>query len=205
MMTLKQSTAKNILVFMADETDNITGKTGLTLTINASKNGAALASISPTVTERTLGFYQIALTTSHTDTLGHLVLYITGTGAIATIVEFDVSAGLLDDIGSAVSAVGVSVAAIPTNPGQIIKNVAFSNWEFALYASDGTPVTGITPTVEISKDGGAFAALAGAVSEINNGTYKVDLAQAECNANVILFRYSGTGAVTYHAFAITAR
>lgn len=206
MMILKQSTAKKYLFFAADETDGVTGKTGLnTWTVNYSKAGAALASISPTITERSLGYYELAITSTHTDTLGHLLFDIVHAGALIKPLEFDVSAGILDDIGTAVAAVGVSVAAIPTNQGQIIKNVAFSNWKFAVYAADGTPVTGITPLVEISKDGGAFANSTNATSEIDNGTYKLDLTQTECNANVLLFRLSGTGAVTYHVFAITAR
>ena len=83
-MLLKQSTARNLMVFMADSSDHITGKTGLTLTITASKDGAAFASISPTVTDRGSGWYNLALTTSHTDTLGDLAIHITGTGADAT-------------------------------------------------------------------------------------------------------------------------
>jgi hypothetical protein len=81
MRLLKQSTARDIMVFMADSTDHVTGKTGLTLTITASKNAAAFASITPTVTERGDGWYKLALTSSHSDTLGDLALHITGTGA----------------------------------------------------------------------------------------------------------------------------
>lgn len=84
MRKCRQSTARNILVFMADSSDHITGKTGLTLTITASKDGAAFASISPTVTDRGSGWYNLALTTSHYDTLGDLALHITGTGADPT-------------------------------------------------------------------------------------------------------------------------
>lgn len=69
---------------MVDSSNHITGKTGLTLTITESKDGGAFASISPTVTERGSGWYSLALTTSHTDTLGDLALHITGTGADAT-------------------------------------------------------------------------------------------------------------------------
>ncbi len=69
------------MVFLVDSTDGKTGKTGLTLTITASKDGAAFASITPTVTERGSGWYNLALTTSHTDTLGDLACHITGTGA----------------------------------------------------------------------------------------------------------------------------
>ncbi len=81
MRIFKQSTATNLMVFMTDSADHITGKAGLTLTITASKDGAAFASISPTVTDRGNGWYNIALTTAHTDTLGDLALHITSAGA----------------------------------------------------------------------------------------------------------------------------
>lgn len=83
-MLLKQSTARNVMVLMVDSSDSKTGKTGLTLTITASKDGGAFASITPTVTERGSGWYSLALTTTHTDTLGDLALHITSTGADAT-------------------------------------------------------------------------------------------------------------------------
>jgi hypothetical protein len=81
MRLLKQSTAVDIVIFMTDSADHITGKTGLTLTITASKAAAAFASITPTVTELVNGWYKLALTTSHTDTIGDLALHVTGTGA----------------------------------------------------------------------------------------------------------------------------
>jgi len=84
MRNLTQSTAYNLMVFMTDSADHIAGKTGLTLTISASKNGAAFAGISPTVTERGNGWYSLALTTAHTDTLGDLAIRCTGSGADPT-------------------------------------------------------------------------------------------------------------------------
>jgi hypothetical protein len=81
MRQCKLSTARSVTIFMADSSDHVTGKTGLTLTITASKDGAAFASITPTVTELATGWYKLALTASHTDTLGDLALHITGTGA----------------------------------------------------------------------------------------------------------------------------
>ncbi len=97
-MLLKQSTARNLMVFMADSSDHITGKTGLTLTITASKDGAAFASISPTVTDRGSGWYNLALTTSHTDTLGDLAIHITGTGADATDISRQVVLQIPGDV-----------------------------------------------------------------------------------------------------------
>src|SRR5690349_5645925 len=81
---LKQSTAYSRMVLLTLASDHVTGATGLTLTITASKDGGAFASITPTVTERGNGWYKLALTSAHTDTLGDLALHITGSGADPT-------------------------------------------------------------------------------------------------------------------------
>jgi hypothetical protein len=101
MRKARQSSAKNVMVMMVDATDHITGKTGLTLTTTASKDGAAFASISPTVTERGNGWYSIALTGSHTDTVGDLALHVTGSGADPCDLVLLVEAGSVDaDVSS---------------------------------------------------------------------------------------------------------
>jgi hypothetical protein len=98
---LKQSTAVNITVLMIDSSDHVTGKTGLTLTIYATKAAGTPGSISPTVTEldstNVKGLYKLALTTSHTDTLGELQLHVTATGADPTDVTHQVIAADLAD------------------------------------------------------------------------------------------------------------
>lgn len=62
--------------------------------------------------------------------------------------------------------------------------------------TDGTTaVTGITPSVEVSKNGGAFAAATNSVSEISDGWYKVTLTATETNTNgPLILRATGTGA-----------
>lgn len=97
MRLLKQSTTYNLTVFMTDSADHVAGKTGLTLTITASKDGAAFASITPTVTELSSGWYKLALTTSHTDTLGDFALHVTATGADPTDVAMVIRANVLGD------------------------------------------------------------------------------------------------------------
>lgn len=92
MRAVKQSTARNVMVFMTDSSDHVTGKTGLTLTLTASKNGAAFASITPTVTERGSGWYNLALTAGHLDTLGDFVVHATGSGADPSDLAFEVVA-----------------------------------------------------------------------------------------------------------------
>jgi hypothetical protein len=92
---LDQSTARDLMVFMALSSDHITGATGKTLAISASKAGGAFASISPTVTERGNGWYSIALTSDHTDTVGDLALHITEADCDPTDLVVDVIAPLL--------------------------------------------------------------------------------------------------------------
>jgi hypothetical protein len=92
---IKQSSTWNRVILMQDSTTSRSpGVAGLTLTITASKNGAAFASITPTVTDLGNGLYSLALTTTHTNTLGAFDMRITGTGADETdthdqIVAFD--------------------------------------------------------------------------------------------------------------------
>lgn len=124
MKEAKQSIAINIMVWMADATDHITGKAGLTLAVEASKDGAAFASISPTVTERGSGWYNLALTSSHTDTLGDLVVRATATGAdpgertinVVANVEADTYARVGAPTGASISA---DVAAVKADTGNI--------------------------------------------------------------------------------------
>lgn len=79
---------------MTDSTDHVTGKTGLALTITASKDGGSFGAIAPAVTERGSGWYSLALTGAMTDTLGDLGLHITASGADPADPLFQVVADL---------------------------------------------------------------------------------------------------------------
>lgn len=105
---LKQSTARNLMVFLTASSDHVTGLTGATLTITASKNGAAFGSITPTVTERGDGWYNLDLTTSHTDTLGDLVVHVTAASADPIDLREQVFAGLPGE-SVTVSSIGTDV------------------------------------------------------------------------------------------------
>jgi hypothetical protein len=86
-MLLKQSTAITVTILMIDSTSHYAGKTGLAagLTIYATKAGGTPSAITPTVAEldatNAPGLYSLVLTTTHTNTLGELQLYITASGA----------------------------------------------------------------------------------------------------------------------------
>lgn len=58
-----------------------------------------------------------------------------------------------------------------------------------------TGKTGLTPTVTLSKNGGAFGAAAGTVAEIANGWYKLTPSSADTNtAGSLVLHATGTGA-----------
>jgi hypothetical protein len=132
-MLLKQSTARSVVVLLIDSADHVTGKTGLTLTLAASKDGAAFATITPTVTELSYGFYKLALTSTHTDTLGDLALHVTATGADPTDTVYQVVADLP----------GASVASVSGAVGSVTGAV-------------GSVTTGVTVTTNNDKTGYAL-------------------------------------------------
>lgn len=76
------------------------------------------------------------------------------------------------------------------------KNAALS--DIPVYMVDDsdhvTPETGLTLTEEVSKDGGAFAAAAGTSAEISNGLYQFDATAADMNADLVVFKFTATGA-----------
>ena len=74
------------------------------------------------------------------------------------------------------------------------KNVALDNFGFLMVLSSDhiSPATGKTVTSKISKDGGAFAAGTNSVVEISDGFYKINLTQAEMNADVIALIFKET-------------
>ena len=74
-------------------------------------------------------------------------------------------------------------------PAGVPKGVQFTLAFFMKLSSDHlTPATGKTVTVQISKDGGAFAGATNAAAEIAAGFYKVVLTAAEMNAATIAFK-----------------
>jgi hypothetical protein len=83
MRDVLQSTARKFKIFMADSTNPLVGKTGLTtFTVYLSKDSGAEATVSPTLQERGHGFYEVTPTTAHRDTLGENAWVFTSSGAV---------------------------------------------------------------------------------------------------------------------------
>lgn len=98
----------------------------------------------------------------------------------------------LDVLGTSALATQATVLtqrSIPT------KNSAFS---FPFKLVDETDLvtgeTGATVTNQVSKDGAAFGAAAGTVTEIGHGWYEMAGSAADMNADRLIFRFTATGA-----------
>ena len=119
------------------------------------------------------------------------------------------SAALASALATVAGYVDTEVAAIKAKtdllPSGVAKNVALSNFPFKMVdATDfATPETGLTVTATISKDGAAFGACTNAAAEIANGWYKINLTQAEMNADVIALKFSAAGAAQRDIAIIT--
>lgn len=115
-------TSHLIHVLMVDSTDHVTAKTGLTLTVTRSKNGAAFAAWGGSVAEVANGIYKLTPASGDVDTQGELCIHATGTAAdpsdvIALVIAFDPHAvaglGLTNlDVASSTLATAANLATV---------------------------------------------------------------------------------------------
>lgn len=121
---LLQSSTQDALVFyMTDSADHLTGKTGLTVTVTLSKNGGSFAAAAGAVTEIGSGWYKVAGNATDTNTLGHLLLHATASGADATDMMFYVSATDPRAALATASAVATLTAYVDTEVAAILAAV----------------------------------------------------------------------------------
>ena len=200
---LKQSTATTIkLGPFVDDTDGKTAETALTLSqadIRLSKAGGDMAqkTESSSCTHDEIGIYDCALDTTDTGTLGRLSVMVHESGALPVRQDyFVVTANVFDSLASTdllqVDVQQVSGSSADNFVG-IKKGVAVSKFSFYMEDTSGNPATGKTVTVQVTKDGGAFATVSDTVTEISGGWYEVDLSASETNADVFGFKATAPG------------
>jgi|GEM_PF-2237531 len=178
MRLLKQNTAYNLVVLMVDSADHISGKTGLTLTLAASKDGAAFGSITPTVTELSYGFYKIALTSSHTDTIGDLAIHISATGADPQDVVLQVRAAISDDLVRATTPANTLDVAATGEAGLDFSNIKAATGATTLTNITVPTVTSVTNDVGITQTGADKVWGSAARTLTSFGTLANDVASA---------------------------
>lgn len=98
MYPLKKNTSIAIPFFAFDSNGNpVTGKTNSDWTKRISKAGGAFAACTAVITEMEGGWYSFALTSTETNTLGILTLYVTATGVLQVNLQFRVFTEIPDD------------------------------------------------------------------------------------------------------------
>jgi hypothetical protein len=102
MYPVKQSTALTVPVFAHDANgDAVTGLVDAGFTKRISKNGAAFAAMTVTITEMENGWYSVPLSTTHTNTTGVLSITLTHASCKQINIQLRVHANLLDDLSTA--------------------------------------------------------------------------------------------------------
>ena len=78
----------------------------------------------------------------------------------------------------------------------VAQNAAFPNFTFEMVLTSDhvTPATGLTVTAQRLLDGGAYAAVAGTIAEISNGTYQFDALAADTNGDFGTWKFSAATA-----------
>jgi len=150
-MELRQKDTTNypILFLMVDNTDHITGKTGLTPTIIISKNGSAFGPAAGVVTELSNGWYSFAGNATDRDTLGSLAIHASASGAdpcdlLVLITSYD----SLVDVGSILS----KTNALPNDPSsESLIEAAISASEALIKADISTSKDSIEEAVSASE------------------------------------------------------
>ena len=97
----------------------------------------------------------------------------------------------VDATGMEAGAANVIAEAVMPDSG-VALTVAFK----LVDVTDGyTPETGLSPTVTVSTDGGAFAAADDlSITEVGNGWYEFELSAAEMTGSRVIWHATGTGA-----------
>jgi hypothetical protein len=215
---LKQSTAAHILFGpFVDKTNGVDLEVGAgiiasidhaTTGIFLSKNGAAGAVRHASVTASVLdayGMFQVHLDATDTDTVGRLRVMMAEAATFLPVYDdfLVLPANVYDSLMGTdelnVQAAGADAAVLAAIAAAMLvyrKNVAPPPIHFFMYAdtSPYAPATGKSVTATRSIDGAAYAAGGlSAVTEIGNGEYSVQPAQADFNGDVIGLHFTATG------------
>lgn len=83
------------------------------------------------------------------------------------------------------------------------KNTAFANFPFKMVDASGDALTGLTVTATRMIDSGSFAACTNSPAEAASGWYRISLAAADLNGDVVTLRFTASGAQTREIVIVT--
>lgn len=196
MFEVKQSTALDILFFAHDANgDAVTGKADGDFTKRISKNAAAFAAMTVTITERENGWYHLQLSTTHTDTLGVLTLTFTATGIKQVNLQFRVAARITDDL-----ATSSALATVQADTDDIQSRLPAALVSGRIDASVGAMAADVVTAAAIAN--GAIDAATFAAGAINAAAIATDAIDADAiAAGAIDAAAIATGAIDADALA----
>jgi len=204
-VTPKKNAAFTMYVGLVDQANTKLLKANPTLAagdVKVSIDGGAFANIAtlPVVTPAAGRAVKVDLSAAEMNGDNIVVQFVDAAGAewCDAHINIQTSARQIDDLAFPVtSGRGINVDAsnaVLIQTG-MKKNQALSS--FAFLMTDSTthnPVTGKTVTATRSIDGGAFGAgTLGAVTELSNGMYVVNIPAADRNGNVVTYRFTAAG------------
>lgn len=191
MYPIKQSTAITVPFFVHDVAgDAVLSLSSGAFTKRISKNGAAFAAMTVTITELENGWYSIPLSTAHSNTTGLLTIVFTHGSAKQVNLQFRVDIRLPDDLATPTNittATGITLAAV-THTGAVIPTVttltghtAQTGDSFARIGAAGASLTNIDlPNQTMDISGNITGNLTGSV-----GSVTAAVTVGTLNSNVI--------------------
>jgi|SRR5215831_14020275 len=181
---LKQSTTFNRVFFY--------GTVSQTVTVNLSKNNGAFAAAGGTVSEvggagNGNGWYNVALTTTDTNTVGILAYHATAGAGGPTDFSDIVQSQIFSDLSLSSGRANIS--------SNMKQNANSSGFTFIMTSSTThQPQTGLVVTAQKSLAGIGFTLCDNTVAEVSNGMYKIDLTNNDLNATIVMLRFTASGA-----------
>ena len=205
-----------LTIYAAAKTTDVTGLNNLSIAEVAVQATSALTVYAAAKTTDITSLNNISAADVVTQCTSSLTIYGTATGTEITALE-NLSAGAVliqaasalttyagptktemdtgHELLATVSAATIIQAKTDNLPEGIQKNKAFAFSVLMVLDSDGkTPVTGTTVTCVRSIDGAAFGAIAGTVTEVANGMYRLAGLAADSNGSDIIYKFSSASA-----------
>lgn len=204
-VTPKKNTAYTFYIGLIDQANTKLLKASPTLAagdVKVSIDGGAFANLTtlPAVTPAAGRAVKVDLSAAEMNGDNIVVQFVDAAGAewCDAHLNIQTSARQIDDLAFPVTTGrGINVDAANAVLMQTVmkKNQALA--KFAFLMTDSTnhnPATGKTVTATRSIDGAAFGAgTLGAITELSNGLYYLDIPAADRNGNVVTYRFSATG------------
>lgn len=176
MAILKQSTTYNRMFLLVQSADHISALTGATPAVTISKNSGAFAAAGGTVTEIANGWYNVAFTTTDTNTLGDLAVHVTATSGDPTDFADQVCANILGDTLPAnttqLAGQTVTAAAGVTFPSSVASptNITAGTITTVTNLTNAPTAGDFTSTMKTSLNASTPASVTGAVGSVTGLT-----------------------------------